>query len=78
LLSFEMGGFLMAIRSVSRGCLGVRAGIAVLLVVAAAGVSRAADGVTFPEDPKQWVNAQPVTAEMLQGKGVVLYFFEEG
>lgn len=32
----------------------------------------------FPQNVAQWLNFQPVTVQSLKGKGVVLYFFEEG
>ena len=32
----------------------------------------------FPKDAANWINARPVTAEMLAGKATVLYFFETG
>ena len=38
---------------------------------------RAADWPEFPADPRQWINAEPVTRNQLEGKAVVLYFFEE-
>ena len=31
----------------------------------------------LPSDPAAWINAPPLTPEMLKGKGVVLWFFEE-
>jgi peroxiredoxin len=33
--------------------------------------------VELPQNPAQWINAQPITLDMLKGKAVVLYFFEE-
>lgn len=32
----------------------------------------------LPQDPRLWFNVKPVTLDALKGKGVVLYFFEEG
>jgi thiol-disulfide isomerase/thioredoxin len=32
----------------------------------------------LPQNPAQWVNFVPVSLESLKGKGVVLYFYEEG
>ncbi len=33
--------------------------------------------LTFPANPAQWINAPPISTEMLKGKGAFLYFFEE-
>ncbi len=32
----------------------------------------------LPQDSRLWFNVKPVTLDALKGKGVVLYFFEEG
>lgn len=32
----------------------------------------------FPTDPNAWINSGPLSASGLKGKGVVLWFFEEG
>lgn len=32
----------------------------------------------LPEDPQVWLNSPPITNKILEGKGAVLYFFEEG
>lgn len=32
----------------------------------------------FPGNSSQWLNFSPVSAEMLKGKAIMLYFFEEG
>lgn len=32
----------------------------------------------FPQDPHLWINSSPIELSRLKGKGVVLYFFEEG
>jgi thiol-disulfide isomerase/thioredoxin len=57
--------------------------LAVLLVSATcfASLAYSAEGSASPELPQnvsQWLNFQPVSVENLKGKGVVLYFFEEG
>ena len=31
----------------------------------------------MPTDPSVWLNSTPITSELLEGKGAVLYFFEE-
>lgn len=33
---------------------------------------------SLPANPAQWINSPPVSMEAIRGKGVVLYFFEEG
>lgn len=33
--------------------------------------------VTFPASPGNWINSGPITAEALQGKAAVLWYFEE-
>ncbi len=41
--------------------------------------SPAAHGqVEFPPDQASWINAPPLSADALLGKGVVLFFFEKG
>lgn len=37
-----------------------------------------AQEVELPRDPRAWFNSSPVSLQTLRGKGVVLYFFEEG
>jgi peroxiredoxin len=49
-----------------------------LTFVVAAGASAADAPLRLPADPSLWINSPPVTLESLKGKGVVLYFFEEG
>ncbi len=34
--------------------------------------------VSLPSNPAQWINSPPISAAAMKGKGVVLYFFEEG
>lgn len=34
--------------------------------------------ITLPTNPSQWINSQPISVDAIKGKGVVLYFFEEG
>ena len=34
--------------------------------------------LTLPDNPRVWLNSPPYSLEMLKGKGVLLYFFEEG
>ena len=34
--------------------------------------------IQLPQDSRLWFNVKPVTLDALKGKGVVLYFFEEG
>ncbi len=34
--------------------------------------------VRLPSNPAQWINSPPLSMRLLRGKGVVLYFFEEG
>ena len=34
--------------------------------------------IQLPQDPRLWFNVKPIALEALKGKGVVLYFFEEG
>ena len=34
-------------------------------------------GVKLPTDPQQWLNYPPISLDRLDGKGIVLYFFEE-
>ncbi len=34
-------------------------------------------GLKFPSDPAAWLNAPPISAEMLKGKAALLYFYEE-
>lgn len=52
-----------------------------VLILAAVGLSRHAAAQDadplFPADPGSWVNSPPLTTESLQGKGAVLWFFEE-
>ena len=36
-----------------------------------------AEKLTLPQNPQQWINSSPLTNEMLSGKAVVLWFFEE-
>jgi len=52
----------------------------VILLNCAAGDSCAQEtGVDqLPEDPQLWLNSPPITNKILEGKGAVLYFFEEG
>ena len=52
-----------------------------LLLVAAViagwtGIARAETAPAFPKQPENWLNCQPLTTEMLAGKGVLLWFFE--
>lgn len=39
--------------------------------------SKKADAIPFPTDPASWIGSPPLTAEMLQGKAAVLWFYEE-
>lgn len=32
---------------------------------------------TFPRNPANWLNSPPITEDILEGKGALLYFFEE-
>ena len=48
-----------------------------LLLVSLAG-SAAAESLQLPTDPRVWINSDPVSAESMRGKSIVLYFFEEG
>jgi thiol-disulfide isomerase/thioredoxin len=32
----------------------------------------------FPRNPSLWLNSSPVSTEMLKGKAIMIYFFEEG
>lgn len=50
---------------------------AATLVVACCATSAGQDPV-LPANPRAWFNSAPMSLEMLRGKGVVLYFFEEG
>lgn len=56
----------------------------VFLLAATAGLASEARGqevqtaFEFPSAPANWINFSPLTAKSLAGKGVVLYFFEEG
>ena len=34
--------------------------------------------IALPQHPAQWLNASPISAAALQGKGAVFYYFEEG
>ncbi len=34
--------------------------------------------VPFPKKSSLWFNSPPLSMSMLRGKGIVLYFFEEG
>ncbi len=50
------------------------------LVSACGGLSIAQEtgaGLNLPADPGAWLNSCPITAEMLQGKAALLYYFEE-
>ncbi len=53
-----------------------------LLACAAAGTSPArgqsAPPVRLPSNPAQWLNTPPLSPQMLQGKGIVLFFFDTG
>lgn len=42
------------------------------------GLLQAAEPLVLPTDAAAWINSQPLTTEMLAGKAVVFYFFEEG
>src|SRR5262245_2815397 len=52
---------------------------AVLLIFVHSTALAADDSATslLPTDPSAWLNAPPLTPQMLEGKGVVLWFFEE-
>ena len=50
-----------------------------LILAATSPLLQAQDsGITLPENPAQWINSPPISATAMTGKGVVLYFFEEG
>ncbi|MEO1496759.1 MAG: TlpA disulfide reductase family protein [Planctomycetota bacterium] len=55
--------------------------LAVLTLVTASDAQTTAGqsggGWQLPADPARWLNAPPLSAESLSGKGVILYFFEE-
>ena len=52
----------------------------VLLVIAADARGQAAPlgQLQLPTDPAAWINADPISLQVLAGKGVVLWFYEEG
>ncbi len=55
----------------------IAAGLCLLVSLdAARGQSEPA--VRLPGNPAQWINSPPLSLRSLRGKGVVLYFFEEG
>ncbi len=41
------------------------------------GQGSAGDGLAFPQNPANWLNSVPLTAENLKGKAAFLYFYEE-
>ena len=59
-----------------RGALVSSVVVAGMLVSAAMAQDRKAP--ELPADPAAWINSPPLTPEALSGKGVVLFFFEEG
>ena len=52
----------------------------VLLVIAADARGQAAPlgQLQLPTDPAAWINADPISLQVLAGKGVGLWFYEEG
>lgn len=51
---------------------------ATCFLVAALNADDSTPEIEFPQDPHQWINSSPVELSRMKGKGVVLYFFEEG
>ena len=49
----------------------------VLDAIKAARLRQAKDAPQLPADPASWINSPPLSLAALEGKGVVLYFFEE-
>ena len=51
--------------------------LALLLYVVAAATAADSSNELLPTDPAMWLNSPPLTMESVQGKGVVLWFYEE-
>ncbi len=47
------------------------------LALSGAVAAQSASRLEFPRHPAAWLNSAPLSTKLLQGKGVVLVFFEE-
>lgn len=66
-------------RSIFRlACVGLMAAAFVVVAMIERDVAAADAGAELlPREPAAWINSPPLTAEMLKGKGVFLWFYEE-
>src|SRR5262245_41779356 len=52
-------------------------GLGIVVCLMAARPAAAVENELFPSEPAAWINAPPLSAEMLKGKGAVIWFYEE-
>ena len=55
----------------------IRAALVVLLVACSQAALQAAELARLPNSPANWMNSAPLSLEQLQGKGIVVWYFEE-
>src|SRR5688572_19238738 len=65
-------------RSMTRSFLTQAAAVIAVLCIAAGAIADETPGNLLPTNPSMWLNSPPLSAEALKGKGVFLWFYEEG